>query len=330
MIKIGLIGTGFVAQRRAEAIRADGRGHLVAVAGHRWADTQAFAVSHCAIPLADGHTLVTQADLDLVMICSINSDHGPMAQAALAAGKHVVVEYPLSLELAQAEALVAQAQTQQRLLHVEHIELLGGSHRALKQYLPILGSPLYARYCTLAPRRPAPRTWAYCPSQFGFPLMGALSRLHRLIDGFGPVAQVYSQLRYDYGGSGGSGGDSGLAPYTSCLCTAQLTFQSGLVADVVYGKGETLWQAEKRLEVWGSGGYLNLEGDRGTLTTADRVEPIDLGSRRGLFAADTRQVFDHLLDHRPLYVSPTDSLYSLRVAAAAATSAQTGQVISLG
>lgn len=333
MINIGLVGTGFVAQRRADAIQADGRGRLVAVSGHLWADTQAFAQAHHAVPVADWQTLVTLAGVDLVMVCSINSEHGPVALAALAAGKHVVVEYPLSLDLAEAEAIVALAQTQQRLLHIEHIELLGGSHQAFKQHLPTLGPPIYARYCTLAPRRPAPQTWAYCPRQFGFPLVGALSRLHRLIDGFGPVVQVYSQVRY---------GENGVHPtadlsfsevasgyYTSCLCTAQLTFQSGLVADVIYGKGEALWPAEKRLEVWGQTGGLVLEGGRGTVTTAHRVQSLDLGTRRGLFAADTRQVFDHLLNHQPLYVSPADSLYSLRVATAAATSACSGQVVSV-
>lgn len=335
MINIGLVGTGFVAKRRADAIRADGRGRLVVVSGHQWADTQVFAQAYQAAPIADWQTLVSLAEVDLVMVCSINCEHGPVVQAALAAGKHVVVEYPLSLDLAEAETIVALAQAQQRLLHVEHIELLGGSHQAFKQYLPSLGSPLYARYSTLAPRRPAPRTWAYCPRQFGFPLMGALSRLHRLIDGFGPVVQVYSQVRYGYGnGVVSSDVEPSLAEgfsnhYTSCLCTAQLTFRSGLVADVIYGKGDILWPAKKRLEVWGQQGCLNLESDRGTITTADQVQSLNLGSRRGLFAVDTRQVFDHLLEKHSLYVSPADSLYSLRVASAAATSARTGQVVSL-
>ena len=70
-------------------------------------------------------------------------------KAALEADKHVVVEYPLSLDLAQAEALIALADERQRLLHVEHIELLGGLHYATKEHLPRIGTPLYANNRTI-------------------------------------------------------------------------------------------------------------------------------------------------------------------------------------
>jgi predicted dehydrogenase len=52
--------------------------------------------------------------------------------------------------------------------------------------------------------------------------------------------------------------------YTTCLCTAQLTFATGLTAEVVYGKGEALWESVRRLEVYGREGAICFDGDAGT------------------------------------------------------------------
>jgi biliverdin reductase len=269
--------------------------------------------------------LVDYPDLDLIIVCHLNRDHGVVAAAALRANRHVVVEYPLALSTEEAGPLLTLAQAKQRLLHVEHIELLGGTHRALKAHLATVGQPIYARYCTTSPKRPAPRSWTYCPELFGFPLVGALSRLHRLIDCFGPVTRVYCQNHY---GELMTNADD-LEHYTTCLCTAQITFTSGVIGEVTYAKGEALWHATRCLEVTGSEGYLCFDGDQGTLTDGAGTRPLTVGSRRGLFAADTVQVIDHLLTGQPLYCTPEASLYTLQVACAAERSAATGHAIDL-
>lgn len=318
-----MVGTGFVARLRAEALAADGRGQLVAVTGHRPEETQAFAQTHGAVAVADWESLVTWPNLDLIVVCHINRDHGAVVRAALEAKRHVVVEYPLALDWQEAQALVDLAQRQQRLLHVEHIELLGGSHQALKANLSAIGTPHYARYVTLSPQRPAPQRWTYQPELFGFPLVGALSRVHRLVDAFGPVAQVSGQAQY-HGWLNGSEGES---HYRTALCSAQITFQSGVQGELLYGKGEAVWQAARRLEVIGSTGQILMEGDEGQVITAEGATPMEIGSRRGLFTTDTRAVLDYLYQGTPLYVTPEASVYSLRVANAIETAAQTGQSV---
>jgi biliverdin reductase len=325
MVRVGIVGTGFVAQKRAEALKQDGRGQLVAIAGHKPTDTHAFATTHGVRAMPSWQALVADPQIDLVMVCHINRDHGPVTAAALAAQKHVVVEYPLSLQLAEAESLLTLAQRQGRLLHVEHIDLLGGLHRALKQHLATIGQPFYVRYSTLSPKRPAPQGWTYCPELFGFPLVGALSRLNRLIDAFGPVKQVYGQNHYE---------DLTLAPdglpyYRTCLCTAQLTFANGLMASVIYGKGEGIWQLTRQFEVAGTTGHLMLEDNRGQITTEQGTRSLSLGSRRGAFNIDTAAVLDHVLEGKPLYCTPAASVYALQVATAIQQSAATGQVVQV-
>ncbi|MFQ4140095.1 Gfo/Idh/MocA family protein [Nodosilinea sp. PGN35] len=328
-VRVGIVGTGFVARRRAEALQTMPSARLVAVAGHSVADTETFARQYGAVAVETWQALVDYPDLDLVMVCHINSGHGEVARAALERDRHVVVEYPLALSAEAAQSLIALAQTRHRLLHVEHIELLGGTHRALKANLEAVGQPYYARYCTLSPKHPAPQSWTYCPELFGFPLVGALSRLHRLIDCFGPVARVFCQNFYGEVGEWGDGGDGGDGGgyYRSCLCTAQLEFAAGLVAEVTYGKGEGVWEADRRLEVFGDRGALYFDGDAGRIVDGQGDRPIAVGSRRGLFAADTAQVIDHLLTGRSLYCTPEASLYTLQVAIAAERSAATGQAI---
>jgi biliverdin reductase len=325
MIRVGIVGTGFVAQKRGAAIARHERAQVVAVAGLTWAETVAFAQQYDAEPVDHWSDLVAIPDVDLVMVCHVNQGHGPVTQAALEANKSVVVEYPLALDLAQAEHSLTLARNRQVLLHVAHGELLSGSHRALRATLPEIGPVHYARYCTLAPKRSRLNHWTYNPQLFGFPLVGALSRIHRLVDCFGPVVRVYCQNHYSHlehlNGAG--------TRHRGCLCTADLTFASGTIAEVVYGKGEAIWATVRSLAVFGERGGLVFDGDRGECLTSQGSEPVPLGSRRGLFAEDTMRVLNHLLDGSPLYCSAEDSFYSLRVAAAAEASAFSGQAVAV-
>ena len=318
-IKVGIVGTGFAAKLRAETLQSDQRSHLIAVSGHTPETSQEFANKYEAVAVETWQQLVEHPDLDLVIISTINRDHGAIAHAALNANKHVIVEYPLSLDPAEAEALIALAEAKGKLLHVEHIELLGGLHQALRQSLAEIGNVFYTRYATIFQQRPAPKRWTYHHEQFGFPLSGAVSRIHRLTDLFGKVASVSCQAQFweddDY--------------YTSCLCTAQLRFVSGLIAEVTYGKGEVFWQNLRNFEVHGDQGTLLFEGDQGSLIRGEEKTPIEVGGRRGLFAKDTEMVLDYLVEGTPLYVSAAASCYALKVADAARQSAETGKVVSL-
>lgn len=316
-IRAGIVGTGFTAKLRAEALQADARSHLVAVSGYTPEKTQEFAQTHKASAVDSWQQLVQHPDIDLVIICTINRDHGSIARAAIEAGKHVVVEYPLSLDPREAEFLIAFAEAKGKLLHVEHIELLGGLHQALRQSLPKIGNAFYARYVTIVPQRPAPQRWTYHRELFGFPLSGAVSRIHRLTDLFGQVASVGCQARF-WGNS---------EYYTACLCTAQLRFTSGLIAEVTYGKGEIFWQPLRNFEVHGDQGTLLFEGDQGNLIREEKKTPIEVGGRRGLFGKDTAMVLDYLVEGTPLYVSAAASCYALKVADAARQSAESGKAI---
>lgn len=319
-VRVGLVGTGYAAKLRAQALTNDDRTDLAVVVGNVPSKTEAFARDFQCKVVNSPSLLIEEEDIDLVVISNVNSEHGHLARAALKADKHVVVEYPMSLDLAEASELVNLAKSRNKLLHVEHIELLGGLHQALKQHLSQVGKVFYVRYSTIKPENPAPRKWTHNHQLFGFPLMGALSRVHRLTNLFGEVTAVNCHHRL-------WARDEEF--YQSCFCTTQLNFTSGLLAELIYAKGETMWEAERKFEVHGKNGGLIFNSQEGVLIDVEKATPIEVGSRRGLFVKDTTMVLDYLFDGTPLYVTPRESLYALKVADAARRSHELGITIAL-
>ena len=320
VIRVGIVGTGYAASMRARAFEGDARSQLVSVAGRSVERTEAFAKEYGIQAVDSWRSLVQDDAVDLVIIATVSSLHGDVAQAALEAKKAVVVEYPLSLDLAQAERLVAIAQAQNQLLHVEHIELLGGLHQATKTYLPRIGLPSYINYRTINAVRSAPLKWTYRLDLFGFPFTGALSRVHRLTQLFGVVQAVdcctrtvKSQVDSNY--------------FSSVLSSARLQFESGLIAELTYGKGEGFWTGRRDIEIQGQQGSLIFERDEGRLTTDQGVESIAVVPRKGLFLKDTQSVLDFLTMGKALYVKPSESLYALRVSEALQRASDSGQTV---
>lgn len=323
-MQVGLIGTGYAAKLRAETLLAEPKVNLVAIAGRTPERTKTFSQPYGAIAYSSWQELLTIPEIDLVIISTVNQDHGAIVRTALNAGKHVVVEYPLCLDVAEADELIALAKAQGKLLHVEHIELLGGVHQALKTSLPRVGDVFYARYATFKREYPAPHRWSYHTQEFGFPLMGALSRLHRLTNLFGKVETVRCTAKFWEAEANNEGTTFSLplGYYTTCLCTAHLQFKSGVMAEVTYGKGEALWRSARIFEVHGKQGGLLFNGETGTLVDASGDHPLTVGGRRGLFAKDTAMVLAHLSTGAELYITAEDSVYTLKVADAARRSAE--------
>jgi scyllo-inositol 2-dehydrogenase (NADP+) len=64
--------------------------------------------------------MLADPELDLIIVATPNDSHGPLAERALRAGKHVVVEKPFTLDSAEAARLGALARERGRCLAVFH------------------------------------------------------------------------------------------------------------------------------------------------------------------------------------------------------------------
>ena len=119
-IGIGIVGGGMIAQiAHLPFYRADPRCRVMAVAESR-PSLVAHLHQHFGLVrvVADHDELFADPAIDAVVIVAPRPATGPLVLAALAAGKHVMVEKPLAHTAAQARALVDMAAGRQRLLSV--------------------------------------------------------------------------------------------------------------------------------------------------------------------------------------------------------------------
>ena len=92
-------------------------------------------------------SLLADPDIDAVSICTWNDSHAEIATAALDAGKHVLVEKPLSRTVGEAEALVEAVGRNDRHLQVGFVRRFGSNARTLKSFVDagMLGHIYHAR-----------------------------------------------------------------------------------------------------------------------------------------------------------------------------------------
>jgi predicted dehydrogenase len=118
-IRVGLLGYGYSSKTfHAPLITALPEFALIAVASRDAARVRA-DLPDVAV-YADPLVVATLDSLDLIVIATPNDTHAPLARAALAAGKHVVIDKPFTIDLAEARDLVAMAAYGNTLLSVFH------------------------------------------------------------------------------------------------------------------------------------------------------------------------------------------------------------------
>ena len=113
-----VVGTGRAGQARMRALTS--RSDIVGIALSARSDE--FESTF------DGY--MTDSLVEAVLVCTDNARHFDIALRALNAGKHVLVEFPLTHSTAEAVRLYAAAKNADRVLHVEFIGLMTGAHLA--------------------------------------------------------------------------------------------------------------------------------------------------------------------------------------------------------
>lgn len=106
-IRWGILGSGWIAERFIESVRAHTRQEIVAV-GSRTQDRADEFAARMGLPRAygDWRTFVAAGDLDVVYVATPHNLHHEAVMLALDAGKHVFVEKPIALNRAQAVEMV--------------------------------------------------------------------------------------------------------------------------------------------------------------------------------------------------------------------------------
>lgn len=133
-LKVGLLGFGYAgATFHAPLLRGQEGVVLRAVASRRPESVHA-AMPHVRVyPVAED--LLADQNIDLVVIATPNDSHFSLAEKALRAGKHVVVDKPFTLEAWQARQLIELARQERRVLSVFHNRRWDADFLAVKQLL---------------------------------------------------------------------------------------------------------------------------------------------------------------------------------------------------
>jgi myo-inositol 2-dehydrogenase / D-chiro-inositol 1-dehydrogenase len=110
-VNVGIVGCGRVTRlRHVPALRRVPEARVVALADVDQARCDALAGENGPVHRYRDHTeLLANASVEAVAVCVPASLHADVAVAAIAAGKHVLIEKPLCLRLDEAERILAAA-----------------------------------------------------------------------------------------------------------------------------------------------------------------------------------------------------------------------------
>lgn len=134
MVKVGLVGCGFMGRMHANVYSALDGAELVAAcdidAERLDQYSAAFGIAH--LPAFDE---MLQSGVDAIDICLPTDLHSEYTVRALRAGKHVFCEKPMALTLEQADAMIAAQRETGKKLMIGHCIRFWPEYALLKQFV---------------------------------------------------------------------------------------------------------------------------------------------------------------------------------------------------
>lgn len=143
-VGLGLIGVGWWGGELAAAARRTQNARVVACYSRDPSRRQAFAVEHGCRAVDGVEALVTDPQVEGVLVVTPHSTHLALIEAAAAAGRPVFVEKPLTLTLDEARAALAATERAGVTLQVGHHRRRLGATRRLRRLLDegVIGTPV--------------------------------------------------------------------------------------------------------------------------------------------------------------------------------------------
>jgi predicted dehydrogenase len=131
-VRVGLVGYGYWGPKLARNFHEIPQANLVRVVDKDPGRLAKVAAAYPGIQLGDDYADVLASDIEAVVLATPIRSHYPLAKAALEAGKHVLVEKPLTAGTAEARALTALAEERGLILMVGHTFVYNAAIRTLR------------------------------------------------------------------------------------------------------------------------------------------------------------------------------------------------------
>lgn len=159
MLKIGLIGCGFMGTMHANCYQNIPGVELVAVADVRRETAEALAQNSNAVIYGDGKELIADADVDVIDICLPTYLHAEYAMLAMEKVSYLFVEKPVALTNAQADAMLEKAEKTGCQVQIGQVIRFWDEYVKLRR---IVESGVYGKVVNANFRRISPRpTWGW-------------------------------------------------------------------------------------------------------------------------------------------------------------------------
>ncbi len=265
-VRIGILGSQFVSTIHVESLKTVPGAEVLAVASPTETHVKAFATKH-GIPHAftDYRKLLEMDEIDVVVLGIPNDLHCQVTVDAAAAGKHVICEKPLCLNLAEADRMIAACRKAGvKLLYAEEL-CFAPKYVRLKKLLDdgALGKPVLLKQSEKHDGPHAAHFWDVNRSGGGVTMdMGCHAiEFFRWMLGKSRIRSVYAQMSTSVHAAKTRGDDNALLI---------LEFEDGTTA-LAEESWTKLGGMDDRAEVHGSRGvaYANLLQGNSILTYSD-------------------------------------------------------------
>jgi len=165
-VRWGLIGCGDIAKKRvAPALRDSARSELVAVSRAKADLAEAFARQFGAGKwYADWHDMLRDSEIDAIYIATPVHLHAAQTVAAAEAGKHVLCEKPMALNVPECDEMLAASEANNVKLGIAYYRHFYPLVRRLKELLEVgeIGTPVVVQINAFEWFNPQPdhsRSW---------------------------------------------------------------------------------------------------------------------------------------------------------------------------
>ncbi len=159
-MNLALIGPGAMGEEHALAFARLGGVTPYLVAGPHEAQVREFAAQHGFLrSTQDSREAIADPRVDLVVIASPNAAHAEQARTAMAHGKHVLIEIPVAMSLADAEDLADRARSSSLVAMAAHISRYYPAIRRLRRQVEDGRLTLRHVICAMGTDKRENRNW---------------------------------------------------------------------------------------------------------------------------------------------------------------------------
>ncbi len=328
-LRVGVIGAGRIGSLRAEALaHRVPRASLVAIsdadqaAARRVANRLGGAAVH-----GDYRELLTDSNVDAVFVCTPTSTHAEIMVQAAAAGKHLFVEKPIALDMAQVDRALDAVEQSGVALQIGLNRRFDPTFARVRQAIAD-GTIGDVHLLHIISRDPAPPPIAYVLTSGGLfaDMMIHDLDMARFLVG-SEVTSIYARGAVRISPEIGAAGDIDTA-------TVMLTFANGALGTIENSR-QAVYGYDQRVEVLGSRGGIstaNVHPNQVTISTATSIQrdpPLNFFMERYAesYVFEIQAFVDAVIaGHRPS-PSGADGRMALQLALAARKSCETGLAI---